>query len=208
MGLSPSKSVVTIVWLAPLLAATLLTVGCGTSSSAGHLPGAAAITARTATVSSPIGSDHHLSVSALCRPGEQMLAGGYEIEDVFESDYTLLASYPATVDTWTVRADSGSTFQLEAIAYCLSPYPSLGIHVVQGGRCPTGAVELSRGTYSSEPYSVTTQYVVCGHGQVAATSNGFRVGSLEVDCASQSTGNSLSETRSFSYTCAVTRSAS
>ena len=129
-----------------------------------------------------------------------MVAGGYELNDVFESDYTLLASYPAANDTWRVEANSGSTYQLEALAYCLVAYPSLGIQVIQASACPAGMTLLSQGQDDT-----ATPHALCAARGVALAPHGLRVGETELDCASQATGNDQSESRSFAYTCATKR---
>lgn len=207
---------------APSLAALLLAValiadGCGVtstgsgSSSSSVVPPTAHIIARTSTAtSSEDTDDHHLKVSASCHSGEQMLGGGYSLQGVFESDYTLLAFYPAAPATWTVRTDSGSTYQLQTIVYCLASYPSLGLKILRAKTCPAGMVQTASGVSATgvdaAPSNVTP-YAVCGSHHLTATAKGFHVGSTEVDCVSESTGDNFSETRSFSYTCSVTSSA-
>ena len=196
-------------WLALLfltLAALLVALvcgGCRPASVSGGSGGAGVIVTRTASANSPAGADHHLTVSASCRSEEQMVAGGYAAAAVFESDYTLLSTYPSAVDTWTVSTDSGSSYQLQTFVYCLVSSPSLGIQIHQSGACPTGTVPLTTGFQGANPLSGTagTPYVVCASRDVTPTSQGFRVGSTELDCARQATGNSQSESRTFSYTC-------
>jgi hypothetical protein len=199
---------------APALLASLLLItlaagaGCGltSASTASSTPPSSAVilTRMSPFLNSPIGIDHHLSASASCRPGEQMLAGGYIAQDVFESDYFVLATYPSTAATWTVSVDSGSTFQLQALVYCLSSYPSLGMQILQVNSCPAGAVPTAIGFKSTSRYARPgTPYVLCSFHYAVATSTGFRLGSTEVTCANQSTGNSLSESRTFSYICSV-----
>jgi hypothetical protein len=205
--------------VAPALAALLLAVsliagGCGVpstnSSSSSVVPSTALIIARTSTASSPVGIEgHHLTASASCRPGEQMLGGGYSLQGVFESDYMVLATYPAAPGTWTVRTASGSTYQLQTIVYCLASYPSLGLQIQRAESCPAGMVQTATGFSSTSADSApgtVTHYVVCGSQHLSATAKGFRVGSSELDCVNQSTGNNLSETRSFAYTCSVAQS--
>jgi hypothetical protein len=200
--------------LAALLLGTLIAGGCGASpagsdsTSSSGVPSSAHIIARTATAASTDEVDGHqyLKVSASCHDGEQMLAGGYSLEDVFESDYFLLAAYPSAPGTWTVRTDSGSTYQLQAIVYCLSGYPPLGLRILRDNSCPAGTVQTNSGFDSTSPDNspgTGISYVICGSRHLTATGSGFLVGGTEVDCTSQSTGTSLSETRSFSYTCSV-----
>lgn len=169
--------------------------------------GPPAIVTRSASADAPEGSDYHLSVSASCRPGEQMLAGGYALEDVFESDYRLLADYPAANNTWRVDTESGSHYQLQALTYCLTNSPSLGIQALQASACPAGMTLLRQGFKGATPLtgSAGTPYTLCAARGVTLTAHGVRVGGVELDCASQATGNDLSETRSFSSTCAPVR---
>jgi hypothetical protein len=175
------------------------------SAQAPQINGAAAIVTHSASADSPAGSDHHLSVSASCLPGEQMLAGGYALVDVFESDYQLLSSYPAAADTWSVASDSGSSYQLQVFAYCLANAPSLGIRALQASACPAGMTRLSQGFKGADPFSgnAGTPYALCAARGVTPAAHGIRVDGFELDCASQATGNDLSETRSFSSTCAT-----
>lgn len=163
--------------------------------------GPPAIITRSASANSPEDSDHHLSVSVSCHPGEQMLAGGYALDDVFESDYMLLASYPATDNTWRVETDSGSHYQLQVLAYCLTNSPSLGIRALQASACPAGMTRLSQGVNHATPYAL------CAAHGATLTAHGIQVGALEFDCASQATGTDQSETRSFSYICVAIHAA-
>jgi len=210
MSLVPRKPTSAPALLVPLLVIVLTAAaGCGLSSTSGSSPRSAVIvTHMSAMASSPIGSVHHLNVSVSCHPDEQMLAGGYVAEDVFESDYSVLTSYPSSATTWTVSVDSGSTFQLQALVYCLSSYPSLGIQILWADTCPPGEVQTAMGFQRANAYgpsatSTGTPYVLCSFHYAVATGAGFRLGSSVVTCASQSTGNNLSESRTFSYTCAV-----
>jgi hypothetical protein len=207
-------------WTSGLSALVLLTLfalltGCARAGSTRapqptDTPSVATIVTRTASADSPAGSDHHLTVSASFRPGEQLLGGGYILDDVFESDYSLIAAYPATDHTWTVSADSGSSYQLQALAYCLVGSPSLGIQALQAATCPTGMTLLSEGGRDTPSFSGANgaPYVLCAARGVTQTAHGIRVGALELDCAHAATGNDQSESRSFSYTCAMTPAAS
>jgi hypothetical protein len=156
---------------------------------------------------SQTGTDHHLTVSASCQSGEQVLAGGHAAVDVFESDYTLLSSYPSAADTWTVSADSGSSYELQTFVYCLSSTPSLGIQRLQASACPVGTARLGAGFQGaiSSTGSAATPYVLCASHGVTATASGFRVGETEVDCVNQATGDDRTESRTFSYTCMMVR---
>lgn len=180
-------------------------MGPAKSAQTPQINGPAAIVTRTASADSPAGADHHLSVSASCLPGEQMLAGGYALVDVFESDYQLLSNYPAAAATWSVASDSGSSYQLQAFAYCLVNAPPLGIRALQASACPAGMTRLSQGFKGADPFSgaAGTPYALCAARGVTLTAHGINVDGLELDCASQATGNDLSETRSFSSTCAT-----
>jgi len=194
--------------LAALLLGTLIAGGCGAGPASSGVPSSAHIIARTATAASTdeVDGHHYLRASASCHEGEQMLTGGYSVDDVFESDYFLLAAYPSAPDTWTVRTDSGSTYQLQAIAYCLSGYPPLGLTILRAKSCPEGTVQTDSGFESTSPDNspgTVITYVICGSRHLTATGSGFLVGGTEVACTSQSTGTSLSETRSFSYTCSI-----
>ena len=163
-----------------------------------------------ASADSPAGTDHHLTVSASCRSGGQMLAGGYTAVDVFESDYSLLSTYPSAQNTWTVSTDSGSSYGLQTFVYCLSSTSSLGIQRLQANACPVGTVRLSAGFQgvSSSKGIASTPYVLCASHGITATASGFRMGDTELDCADQATGDDRSESRSFSYTCTVAQAAS
>ncbi|HKT38383.1 MAG TPA: hypothetical protein VJR48_08415, partial [Ktedonobacterales bacterium] len=173
-------------------------------------PRAAGVIMRMASADSPAGDDHHLSVSASCRPGEQLLAGGYAAVAVFESDYSLLSFYPAADNTWTVSANSGSSYQLQAFAYCLVASPSLGIRALRAATCPEGMARLASGIGGANPDSgnAGTPYVLCAAHGVTPTAHGVRVGAIELDCASHATGSDLSESRTFSYTCVTADAAS
>jgi hypothetical protein len=182
----------------------LLLTACGVANGAGTVPTFPAappsqvtIVSHSATVAAQEGGNYHLAASASCKPGEQLLGGGYILSDVWESDYSLEANYPANTSTWTVRANSGSHYDLEALVYCVQAYPDLGLQVLQAVECPTGSAMLSSGTQGSTPLALcASHYVMSG-----TTPHSFRLGAVVVQCQTSSTGNNLSETRSFSYTC-------
>lgn len=199
----------TVVLLA-LLAACGQAAPAQAPATSGATPRVAGVITRMASADSPAGGDHHLSVSVSCRPGEQLLAGGYAAVAVFESDYTLLSSYPAADNTWTVSANSGSSYQLQAFAYCLAGYPSLGIRALEAAACPEGMAHVADGVRNANPDSgnAGTPYALCAAHGVTPTAHGIRVGAIELDCASHATGSDLSESRTFSYTCVTTRAAS
>jgi hypothetical protein len=200
---------------APLGLSTLAVCALLTACAPRSIPhpsgpaGTVVIVTRLASASSPAGADHHLDVSVSCRPGEQLLAGGYAAVAVFESDYTLLSIYPATDTTWRVAANSGSSYQLQALAYCLASSPSLGIRALQASACPRGTVHLTGGFKGFDPDRAGTgmPYVLCASRGVTPTARGIRVGHIELDCASHATGDEQSESRTFSFTCATTRAA-
>jgi hypothetical protein len=102
-------------------------------------------------------------VSVSCKPGEQMLGGGFRSSDLFEYDAYIEASYPSSATTWTVTASApNSYFDVEADVYCLPATVPLGIQIVRAtgttvGRvvCPQGTVLLSGGSQSSQPIGVS-----------------------------------------------------
>jgi hypothetical protein len=126
------------------------------------------------------------------------VAGGYVLDEVFESDYQLQDAYPSSTTTWTVSATSSSHYRLQTLVYCVQAYPALGLRVLQATTCPTGSVQLSSGQHAAQAVALCADHFV----QAGTTPGSFRLGNLEVQCAATSTGNDLSETRSFSYTCA------
>jgi hypothetical protein len=81
--------------------------GCGAGASSRPSGGTGGIVTHTASATSPAGGDHHLTVSVTCAPGEHLLAGGYAVVNVFESDYSLHSTYPSADATWTVGTESG-----------------------------------------------------------------------------------------------------
>lgn len=198
------------VALLALLAACVQAAPTQAPQAGEATPRVAGVITRMASADSPAGVDHHLSVSVSCRPGEQLLVGGYAAVAVFESDYTLLSSYPAADNTWTVSANSGSSYQLQAFAYCLAAYPSLGIRALKAATCPEGMAHLASGVRDANPDSGSagTSYVLCAAHGVTPTAHGVRVGAIELDCASHATGSDLSESRTFSYTCVTIGAAS
>jgi hypothetical protein len=143
------------------------------------------------------GGNYHLTASASCRSGEQELGGGYVLNDVFESDYQLEASYPSSMTTWTVSTNSSSHYQLQALVYCVQAYPALGLTILQAPACLEGSVQLSSGFNAGQADVLCATHFV----RAGATPDSFWLGTVEVQCAAASTGSSLSETRSFSFTC-------
>lgn len=202
-------SIVILQALFALLAACGPMIPTKAGLASGATPRAGDIITRMVSANSPGEGDHHLSVSVSCRPGEQMLAGGYAVVAVFESDYTLLAFYPAADNIWAVSADSGSSYQLQAFAYCLAGTPSLGIQALEAATCPAGMAHLADGARDVNPASggAGTPYVLCAARGVTLTPHGIRVGSAELDCAHHATGSDLSESRTFSFTCVTVRDA-
>jgi len=98
-------------------------------------------------------------VSVSCKPGEQMLGGGFFSSDLFEYAASIEASYPSGATTWTVAASApASYFDVEAEVYCFPAMVPLGIHTIRAtgtpaGRvaCPQGTALLSGGYQSSQP---------------------------------------------------------
>lgn len=129
---------------------------CGAASAAPPPASDVKIASYSASVQAK--PNQPLSVSASCKPGEQMVGGGFGASDVFEYDAAIEASYPSGANTWTVMGSSGSEFQLEAEVYCVPAALSLGIQQVQANvapagsaACPQGTVVLSGGFQSSRP---------------------------------------------------------
>jgi hypothetical protein len=184
------------------LAAGCANGGAGNTSTGGPTASSdrVSIVSYSNSVESPSGGDHHLTAAASCKAGEQMLAGGYVADDVFESAFFLDASYPSASATWTVNANSISNYRLEALVYCLQAYPSLDIQILQANECPNATILLSQGVQGPTPY------ILCASAHYVSPlsgGSGFRIGSVAVRCGDASTGTTISETRSFSYTCAT-----
>jgi len=184
--------------------------------SIGHaetLPATGLIVTYSASATVSSAPDNRTTLAASCGAGEQLLAGGYNATDVFESALFLDASSPASLQTWTVSAHSISHFALQALVYCLRSGPSLGERITLGAMCPTGMTPLSQGhlgqgtTPLSQGIRGATITTLCAAHDVTvgATPGDFQVGAFAAHCASATTGSSLSETRSFSYTCLFQR---
>jgi hypothetical protein len=189
---------VTIVVLPLILAACTTTPGTRTTPTFPAVPPSQVhIVAHSVTVTAIEGSNYHLTASASCGSGEQELGGGYVLSDVFESDYQLQASYPSSTTTWTVSTNSSSHYQLQVLVYCVQAYPALGVMILQASVCPAGSVQLSSGLQAGQTDVLCATHFV----RAGATPGSFWLGTVEVHCSAASTGNSLSETRSFSYTC-------
>lgn len=102
-------------------------------------------------------------VSVSCKPGEQMLGGGFRSSDLFEYAAYIEASYPSSATTWTVTGSApASYFDVEADVYCLPAMVSLGIQIVRATgidavrvACPQETVLLSGGFQSSQPIGVS-----------------------------------------------------
>lgn len=180
------------------LAACTATHNVGTAPTFPAVPPSQVhIMTHSTTVTAVEGGNYHLTASAACRPGEQEVGGGYVLDDVFESDYQLQDFYPSSTTAWMVSATSGSHYQLQVLIYCVQAYPALGLQVLQAPTCPTGSVQLSRGQHATQPVVLCADHFV----RAGTAPGSFWLGNLEVQCAASSTGNNLSETRSFSYTC-------
>ena len=104
-----------------------------------------------------------MSVSVACKPGEQMLGGGFRSSDLFEYAATIEASYPSSATTWTVTGSApASFFSVEAQVYCFQAKVPLGIYIVRATSipvakvaCPLGTVLLSEGFQGSQSIGVS-----------------------------------------------------
>jgi hypothetical protein len=106
------------------------------------------------------------AVSVSCKPGEQMLGGGFRSSDLFEYAAFIDASYPSSATTWTVTAAPAPSFSVEADVYCFPAMVPSGIQIVRAtgspaGRvaCPQSTVLLSGGYQSSQPIGVSHPHV-------------------------------------------------
>ena len=176
-----------------LLCLTLGVVACGVET----LPVGGLIITYTTSTTVDTAPTYHATLVATCAAGEQLLGGGYSATDVFESDYALDANYPSAPNTWAVSVHSGSHFALQVYAYCLRSGPALGVRIIQGSACPAGTTRLSQGQRGGAPYTLCAAHAVT----TGATVGDFQVSSYTAHCANSSTGSSISETRSFAYTC-------
>ena len=102
------------------------------------------------------------AVSVSCKPGEQMLGGGFKSLDLFEYAALIDASYPSSATTWTVTAAPAPSFLVEAEVYCFPALVPLDMHIVRAtgspaGRvaCPQRTVLLGGGYQSSRPIGVS-----------------------------------------------------
>ncbi|MGZ3640178.1 MAG: hypothetical protein ACXVCX_20295 [Ktedonobacterales bacterium] len=100
------------------------------------------------------------AVSASCKPGEQMLGGGFNSSNLFEYAANIDASYPSSANTWTVIASAPSSFfDVEADVYCLTTTVPLHIQIVRAttgnAACPQGTVLLSGGSRSTQSIDVS-----------------------------------------------------
>jgi len=142
-----------------VVAMTLLVTACGAAqTSTTTYTHVRVVAYSTTSADASAQSPYLLTASASCRPGEQMLGGGFAATDVFEFDAYILASYPSGAATWTVSASSHSHFSLTTTVYCLQAGFSAGIQQVRGGTatpgeaaCPSGSVLVGGGFRSSEP---------------------------------------------------------
>jgi hypothetical protein len=116
------------------------------------------------------------SVSVSCKPGEQMLGGGFGTSDLFEYAAYIEASYPSDATTWTVVGSApASYFDVEVDVYCAPAMIPFGIQVVRAtsapaGRatCPQETVLLGGGFQSSQPIDVSRPQ---GNGWLGASSD-------------------------------------
>jgi hypothetical protein len=102
-----------------------------------------------------------LSVS--CRPGEQMLGGGFGANNLFEYAAYIEASHPSGTTTWIIVASAPSSyFDIEADVYCVPASISIGVRVVQvsgtssaTAACPQDTVLLGGGLWGSQPIGMS-----------------------------------------------------
>jgi hypothetical protein len=122
---SPMPCAPTRPWFALLIALLLLTactgMGSGGSGSPGPpasgaqpaQPGATPVTLLVRSASIPVPSSTTSSqVTVACRPGEQMLGGGFAASHTFEYDAMITDTYPSSATGWTVTAASSPAFTL------------------------------------------------------------------------------------------------
>ena len=189
-----------VLAIAITLCLTLSVAAC-TIGHAETLPATGLIVTYSASATVSSAPSYQTTLTASCGAGEQLLAGGYNATDVFESALFLEASYTASLHTWTVSAHSISHFDLQALVYCLRGGPSLGVRLMPGATCPAGMTPLSQGQRGSSASTLCAAHDVT----VGATPGDFQVGAFAAHCASATAGSSISETRSFSYTCLFQR---
>ncbi|GEM_PF-2997812 len=132
------------------------------------------------------------SVSASCKPGEQMIGGGFAASDLFEYAAEVDSSYPSSPNTWTVAgSEVASYFDLSAEVYCASAPIPLGAQIVQssGGSvaCPQGTKVLSGGfqNHRGASYPLANGWMTADSEQVYAL------------CASQHLQSSMVVTSTF-----------
>lgn len=100
------------------------------------------------------------TLSVSCKPGEQMLGGGFSSTNLFEYAVNIDASYPSSANTWTVTASAPTSyFDVEADVYCLTTAVPLHVQIVRATTgnavCPQGTVLLSGGAQSTQPVGVS-----------------------------------------------------
>jgi hypothetical protein len=129
------------------------------------------------------GTPKPLSVS--CRPGEQMLGGGFGASNLFEYAAYIEASYPSGTTTWTIVASAPSSFfDIEADVYCVSASMSIGVSVVQASgassataACPRDTALLGGGFWGSQPIGMSRPQ---GNGWLGATAGATLDTSIKV----------------------------
>jgi hypothetical protein len=179
-------------------AGTVVMCGCALpaqaprASSAPWAPGsvASAITVRSASAQVAAGAQsYQLTVTASCRADEQLVGGGFEASNVFEYALFLHASYPSG-NTWTVKTDSISHYELDVSAYCLPGEPPLGTKVVSGADCPAGNIPLSHGKRDDGAVTLCAGRHIASLTRVTApialnaTTNGYHAQSAQANCPS------------------------
>lgn len=153
-----------------LISLVLLLSACGGAGQEAPLPPASFhphIVSYSASVRVPSGKA--ATVSASCKPGEQMLGGGFGSSDLFESAASIISSYPSAASTWTVTGVAASFFNAEVEVYCLQSNLPLQVSIVHATApnvaCPQNTVLLSEGmrSLSSDVYSPVGRrsYALC-----------------------------------------------
>lgn len=83
-------------------------------------------------------------VTATCKPGEQMLSGGYYVY-AWEAEANVVASYPSDQNAWTVTDDNTHSTDLTITAYanCLQAPYSVGLRLVSGTSQSSGTPQAT-----------------------------------------------------------------
>jgi hypothetical protein len=175
-----------------MLGVFVLCSACGAPSpalraaaTAASVPAHPSLTMYSATAHVQPGTPTSLSVS--CRPGEQMLGGGFGTSNLFEYAAYIDESYPSGTTTWTIVASAPSSFyDIEVDVYCVPASISIYVHVVQASgsssatvACPQDTVLLGGGFWGSQPIGMSRPQ---GNGWLGATAGATLGASIKV-CA-------------------------